>query len=338
MRKIEEITDKKVWEIFIQNSPLIFSPFFQSWDWGELQTTLGNTIFRFGLFHDKTLIGVCQAVAIKAKRGRYLHLRHGPILPDFEDAFDDMLEVIKEQARALKLDFIRMSPLLDTTTFERQFLKDRGFRNAAVHNMDAENTWVLDLDKSEEELLAGMRKTTRYLVKKAQGIAIEINVSTSEEDFDEFLTLYKVTSQRHSFVPHRGLREELVIFAKNNNVKLFLARYEGKLIAGAMVIFYGNQAVYHHAASDTTYRDIPAAYLLQWEAIKEAKRQKKALYNFWGIVPPEKTKHPWQGLTLFKTGFGGRRVNFIHAQDLPLTPGYWKTYLIETAWRIKKGY
>lgn len=338
MRKIEEITDKKIWEDYVQNSALAFSPFFQSWDWGELQKKLGNTIFRLGLYSNRTLVGVCHAVAIKAKRGRYLHLRHGPILTDFEDHFDDMLEVIRERTKDLKLDFVRMSPLLDTTIFDKQFLKKRGFRNAPVHNMDAENTWVLDLYKTEEELLTGMRKTTRYLVKKAQGMPIDITVTVSEKDFDEFFRLYTATSQRHSFVPHRGLREELEIFAKDHNAKLFLARYEGKLIAGALVIFYGNQAVYHHAASDSTYRDVPAAYLLQWEAIKEAKKQGKVLYNFWGVVPPEKPKHPWQGLTLFKTGFGGRRINFIHAQDLPLTPRYWKTYIIETLWRIKRGY
>ncbi len=338
MRKIEEITDKKVWEDYIQNSQISFSPFFQSWDWGELQKNLGNTVFRLGLYDDKILVGVCHAVSIQAKRGRYLHLRHGPILTDFTNSFDDMLAVVKEKAKDLKLDFIRMSPLLDTTFFDKQFFKSRGFRNAPVHNMDAENTWVLELDKSEEELLAGMRKTTRYLVKKAQGMSIAITATTSQKDFDEFLALYKATSLRHSFVPHRGLREELEIFAKDNHAKLFLARYDGKLIAGALVLFYGNQAVYHHAASDTTYREVPAAYLLQWEAIKEAKKQQKALYNFWGVVPPEKTKHPWQGLTLFKTGFGGRRLNFIHAQDLPLTPKYWKTFVIETLWRIKRGY
>lgn len=338
MRRIEEVTDKKLWDNFIQNSKSTFSPFFQSWNWGELQTSIRNPIFRFGMYEENSLVGVCHAVSIDAKRGKYLHLRHGPILLDFEVQFDDMLQVIKEKAKKLRVDFIRMSPLLDAISFDQDFLKKRGFRNAPVHNMDAENTWVLDLDKSTETLLSEMRKSTRYLVRKAQNMDITITMSTKKEDFDMFLALYEVTSKRHSFIPHRGLREELEIFSKDNQAKLFLARYEGKVIAGALIIFYGNQAVYHHAASDTAFRDIPGPYLLQWEAIKEAKKERKKLYNLWGIVPPEKPKHPWQGLTLFKTGFGGRGLNFIHAQDLPLTSLYWKTFAIETVWRIKRGY
>jgi peptidoglycan pentaglycine glycine transferase (the first glycine) len=150
--------------------------------------------------------------------------------------------------------------------------------------------------------------------------------------------LYKITSKRHGFVPHRGMKEEIEIFGKDDQSLLFLAKYEKKVIAGAIIIFYGDQAIYHHAASDDAYRDIPAPYLLQWEIIKAAKKRGKTLYNFWGVIPENKPKHPWRGLTLFKTGFGGRRVDAIHAQDLPLSLSYWKTYLIETAWRIKRGY
>jgi lipid II:glycine glycyltransferase (peptidoglycan interpeptide bridge formation enzyme) len=204
--------------------------------------------------------------------------------------------------------------------------------------MDAENAWVLDLDKTDNELLFGMRKTTRYLIKKASALPIEVTKGTREEDFARFLKLYEETSRRHQFVPHRGVREEFSVFSKGALTKLFLAKFKRQVLAGALIVYYGNQAVYHHGASSNEHREVPAAYLVQWEAILDAKREGKKFYNFWGVVPPDKQKHPWQGLTLFKMGFGGRRINFIHAQDLPLNFNYWKTYAVETAWRIKRGY
>lgn len=336
MVEIKIIEDKDVWKNFLLSQP--WQPFFQSWNWGEVQKTSGNTIYRFGFYNGDELAGICLAVLIDAKRGRYLHLRHGPLLTNFPSQFDSFLEVLRTKAKELHVDFIRISPLLESEITDMSFFRKKGFRDAPLHNMDAENAWVLDLDKSEEELLTGMRKTTRYLVRKAGKLPITVTASTSQEDFSEFMNLYERTSKRHGFIPHRGIYEEFSIFTKAKQAKLFLAKYEGQVLSGALIIFYGDQAVYHHGASSDEHKEIPAAYLLQWKAIKEAKKLGKKLYNFWGVVPEDKPKHPWQGLTLFKTGFGGRRLNFIHAQDLPLGFGYWKTFFIETLTRIKKGY
>lgn len=335
---MKEITDKTTWEAFLLNKNLSIHPFFQSWNWGEVQEALGNRIFRFGVYENSELVGVCLVVCINARRGKYFHLRHGPILLDFTIHFPAFLSEIKKIAKEQKADFIRMSPVLDATSFDITYLQSLGFRNAPIHNMDAENAWVLDLEKSEDTLLAEMRKTTRYLIRKVQKMPIEIIQTKSLEDFTEFDKLYGITSKRHGFVPHRGMKEELEIFGKDDEAVLFMAKYEGRIIAGAIIIFYADQAIYHHAASDDAFRDIPAPYLLQWEIIKEAKKRGKAVYNFWGVIPENKPNHPWSGLTLFKTGFGGRRVNAIHAQDLPLTFSYWKTFSIETAWGMKRGY
>lgn len=337
MYSIREITEKQIWETFLLHE-VTTSPFFQSWNWGDVQIALGNTIYRLGFYDGEDMKGLCLVVKIKAKRGHYFHLRHGPVLKDFMNTLPDFLESITPFAKKEDVDFIRMSPVLSAASFDMAFLKKLGFRNAPIHNMDAENAWVLDLEKNEETLLSEMRKTTRYLVKKAQKMPLEILQTKDSKDFEDFNVLYTITSKRHNFVPHRGMREELRVFGKDDEAVLFFAKYEGKIIAGAIIIFYGDQAIYHHAASDDAFRDIPAPYLLQWEIIKEAKKRGKKWYNFWGVIPENKPKHPWKGLTLFKMGFGGQRVDAIHAQDLPLRLGYWKTFAIESAWRIKRGY
>lgn len=328
------IENKKIWEDFLLKQS--YQPFFQSWNWGEIQEKLGHKITKIGIYKDNKLIGICLVIEIKAKRGNYLHLRHGPLLANFRRNLTGFLRELKELAGE-NIDFIRMSAPLDET-FDSRFLKKLGFRPSPIHNMDAENAWVLDLGKSEDELLRQMRKTTRYLIKKGEKSGLEVIRGNDKKDIKEFLKLYKKTATKHGFVPHRGIEEEFSVFRKDNQVELFLVKFKKRVISGAIVIYYGNQAIYHHGATDPKFEHLSPSYLVQWEAIKEAKRRNKKVYNFWGVVPPDKPNHPWQGLTLFKMGFGGRRINFIHSQDLPLKSSYWRTFLIESIIRMQKGY
>ena len=165
---------------------------------------------------------------------------------------------------------------------------------------------------------------------------IEIIKTTDKKYLPEFLALYKDLSKRKHFIAHKEVEQEFAIFSKDNQVMLFLAKYNGKIIAGAMIDFVGNIAIYHHGASGYEYRNIPAAYVLQWEAILEAKKRGKIIYNFWGIAPENAKHHPWQGITLFKTGFGGAREFYIPTMDLPLNITYWKNYAIDWISKIRK--
>lgn len=338
MLKIQEITDKKLWEKFL-NGNINFYPFFQSWDWGEVQKKLGVEVLRFGVLDKEKLVAVFTIVDVNARRGHFLHLRHGPVIENFDKKiFDEVIKFVKELANKKNASFIRISPLVEKSSADYNFFKKKGFINAPIHNMDAETCWILDLEKTEEEILKEMRKTHRYLVKKASGMDIEIIRTKNIIDIDRFIDLYRQLASRKHFVPHRGIKEEFEVLASQDEAVLFLAEYQKKIISGGLIVFIGDMAIYHHGVSSDDYRDIPASYLIQWEAIKEAKKRGKKLYNFWGIVPLDQPNHPWKGITLFKTGFGGERRDFIHAQDLPLNFFYWKSFLIEYLTKIKKGY
>lgn len=337
MLKIERIEDKKTWEDFL--SKVDFYPLFQSWNWGEVQKKLGFGIVRYGVFDRGKLVVICLTVEVKAKRGHYLHLRHGPVFLKFNKKyFDFFISFVKNIAQERHASFIRFSPLTKKELVEEDFFKKRGFLAAPVPNQDAEICWVLNIEKLEEELLKAMRKTHRYLIRKAQSLNIKIIRTKKMSDIDVFLDIYANLAKRKQFVPHKGIKEEFEIFSQNNEALLFLAEYENKIIAGSLVLFVGNMAIYHHGASLSDYRDVPASYLVQWEIVLEAKKRGKKLYNFWGIAPSDSKNHPWQGLTLFKTGFGGEKREFLHAQDLPLNIWYWKTYFIEYVAKTMKGY
>lgn len=338
MIEIKEITDKRIWQEFLEKNFQENFPFFQSWNWGDVQSSLGFSIMRLGIFENDELLGGVQITDVHAKRGHYLHLRHGPVLIDFEKCFDSVIAHVKNIAKERNASFLRISPQIQKETIAFDFFKKRGLRNAPIHNMDAEICLVVDIAKSEEDLLKNMRKSHRYLIKKAKTLNIEIIKSNNIEDVKKFTDLYKSFSSRKKFVAHKGIQEEIEILGKDDEALLFFAKYEGKIISGVLIDYVGPMAIYHHAASDAEYRNIPANYLLLWEAMLEAKKKGKKYFNLFGIAPENSKNHPWSGFTLFKSGFGGERVEFLHAMDLPLSTKYWKTFMIDWITKKRKGY
>lgn len=333
--ELKPIVSPEIWERFV----LATKPtaLFQSWLWGEAEKSQGQTVWRFGVYQGGSLVGVFQVLKVQAKRGTFLHIRHGPILDaNYRQQYRRIVDFLIDLARREKAWFIRMSPQIEDSPDNRTLLHSFGMLPAAIHAMDAEVCWVLDVTKTEAELLAGMRKTTRYEIRRAQKLGVTVRLSTRIEDLRDFHKLYSLTSSRQGFVPHRGIDEEFRTFAQAKCALLLTGEYNGEVLASAIILFYGPQAIYHHAASIPSH--IPVTYALQWRAICEAKKRGKLVYNFWGIAPEDNPKHPWQGITLFKKGFGGREIRTIHAYDLPISPLYGVSRAIEAMRRASKHY
>jgi lipid II:glycine glycyltransferase (peptidoglycan interpeptide bridge formation enzyme) len=251
-------------------------------------------------------------------------------------------------AKEEKCDFIRIAPILERNEENEKIFKDLGFRQAPIH-IHPELTWELDLSPSENELLMGMRKTTRYLIKQAQrNKEIEIKEENSFEGIEKFNQIYQLTKERHGFVPFsfEYLKNEFSAFSKENQVSVLLGKYKGEVVSGGIFIFWQKIGFYHHGASSQKYPKIPVSYLLLWEAIKKAKNLGCQKFNFWGIAPIKisnlksqisNLKHPWAGLTLFKIGFGGYKKEYLKTQDLVISKKYWLNFIVEKLRKVKRG-
>lgn len=328
---IKNINDKQIWEEFILNKNE--ANFLQSWYWGEFHKALGKTIDRTGFYEKEKLVGVMLSIVEPAKRGKYLTVPGGPIIDwQKKDIADLFLDQIKKIAKENNCVFVRVRPQLKKDDFSINLFKSLGFVNAPTH-LHAQLTTQLDITKPEEELLTQMRKTTRYEIKKALKENIKIIKSDNPSDIKKFYDLQIETSRRQKFVPfsYKFLYEQFKIFAQNGNALLYRAAFEKKLLAQAFVIFYGKEAVYHYGASTDEGRRYPGAYLIQWEAIKEAKKRGITRYNFWGVAPENKQNHRFSGLSMFKRGFGGQDFEYLNAQDLIINkPKYLLNYIIES--------
>lgn len=333
--RFQPVDDRKTWEEFL----LEFSPqaLFQSWLWGEVEKKAGHTVLRYGLFHGETLAAIAQIFVIRAKRGTYLHVRQGPVFRKQSNVYwEEFFRGVRRIAKEHHAWFVRVSPLVADTEAQNNLMDSLGLSPSPIHEVDAERCWVLDIDKSEEDLLNGMRKSTRYEIRKIKKMDITVTESTDVRDLSKFYSLYEETSKRHGFVTHSSITEEFSVFAAENNAVLYLGYFEKNLTASAIILFYGGQAIYHHGASVSN--KIPVSYAIQWRAIAEAKKRGIPLYNFYGIAPEGKPNHPWNGLTLFKKGFGGREVVYVHARDLALSPLYIIPKAIDSIRKKLRGY
>ncbi|MEK7137354.1 MAG: peptidoglycan bridge formation glycyltransferase FemA/FemB family protein, partial [Patescibacteria group bacterium] len=200
-----------------------------------------------------------------------------------------------------------------------------GFRPSPLH-MLAEHIWYLNLQgKSEEDIRKGMRATTRNLIGRAEreGVAIEVS-KDPRRDVEHFLALHEETRKRHRFTPYSDafFRAQVEKFSEKGECALYLARYQSTVIAASIHMIYGGETSYHHGASSHAFSKIPASYLLQWRAMQDALKRGDRIYNFWGVAPGrmesarpaavgrgkwtmENERHPFAGVTTFKTGFGG---------------------------------
>jgi lipid II:glycine glycyltransferase (peptidoglycan interpeptide bridge formation enzyme) len=337
--EIREINSKEVWETFL--AELKPASFLQSWNWAEFNTKTGHNVLRLGIYENEILIAVAMVLKVTAKRGSFMFAPHInlPTKFDLQVMTKALTSYLIPIAKKEKCAFIRLSPLVENSAENNQAFIGAGYKESPTHMMHPEHTWILDIRPSEAELLAGMRKTTRYSIKKAEKDGVIIKSSANRADLDKFLAVYDTTVKRQEFKPfsREYFSTEAEIFLRDNQALLFFAEYQGEIVGSAFIVFYGDSAFYHHGATTRKFEKLTDAQALQWEAIKEAKRRGLSFYNFWGVVSETAIKHPWFGLSTFKRGFGGFEKNYVHAKDYVLSSRYWITYLIEYVRKIKRG-
>ncbi|MFZ2189685.1 MAG: peptidoglycan bridge formation glycyltransferase FemA/FemB family protein [Candidatus Magasanikiibacteriota bacterium] len=336
--EVRVVENKNDWENFVLSQ--MNTLFVQSFHYGEFYESMSEQSWIFGVYEDYKLIGGSLVISTHAKRGDFLYLPYGPI-GEVNKFLDIFINYLKSFAEKNKYDFIRISPFLDETEDNKNLFKKLGFRPAPMHVL-AETTWILDLDKTEEQLLTDMNKNHRNLIHRCEKENVKIEIKNQVADLENFNKLHDETAKRHNFhrFSQKYITNEFSVFSQHNEA-LVLNAYlpDGRLDSSAIVMFYGNMSAYRHGASLSLDKRLPTSYLLQWEAIKEAKKRNIKYYNFWGIAPENSPKnHPFHGITHFKKGFGGSQKDLLHCQDLPITSKYWLNWLVESIRKIKRGF
>lgn len=330
--KIINAENKKIWDKFVTNH--IEANFLQSWDFYEFHTSRDKKVVRRIILDDEGKIVATYAGVIEtAKRGRYLAIAGGPIL-DWSNKklvktiFDD----IKAQGNENNCTFVRVRPQLELSEKSLKLMKDLGLKKSPMY-LSAEYVGILDLKKSEEEILAGASQGFRRKLRKAKKENITLETSTDQKIIKTFYDLEVKHAKRQGFVAFSEsfLKKQFAAFSKNDEAIMYIAKKDGKILAMNFMIFYGNEASYHYGVSSELGTKYSAAPLLHLAAMEEARRRKITRYNLWGIVGLEEKTHRFYGVSEFKRSFGCSELKYTPAHDLVLNkPKYFLTKTVET--------
>jgi len=347
---VKQIIDENlspIWNKFVaeNSSP---SSFLQSWQWGKFKNKTQNVLRRYAIYDSEELVAVAQFLKVGLPGGKfYLNCQRGPVWrqqttnnkQQTTEILNLLVEEIKKTAKKEKIVFVRIAPPYDEN-YELRIM-NYGFQKPQilVHLKEPENTLLVDLTKTEEEILAGMHQKTRYNIKLAEKKGVKIRSWKPEDgsrEVEEFYKLLQETAKRDGInIFGKAYYKNLVEFFSQNKEgglegQLFLAEFENKILAAIFVIGFGDSATYFYGASGNEARELMPNYLLQWTAIKWAKENGYKYYDFWGIEA-EGTKN-WEGISRFKRGFAGEKtgkeMKYFGVYDCVLDKKWYNLYRI----------
>jgi hypothetical protein len=253
-----------------------------------------------------------------------LSLRVAPALPpDCSFIRWDLMTETWLDAGGHSLDPQLQELRMNASTRERR-LRKAGLENTCL------DTMVVDLDGGAAAILERMDERTRYSVRLAgrRGTRVE---ETGEAGISRFHALYAETAKRQGLKLHpESAYRDLFRSAEAHGLglHLYLAVSGGEDAAAAIVAMDGNAAWYLFAASSARLRAAAGPSAILYRALVHAAETGCREMDLLGVGPGEEKNHPLSGLTLFKAGFGGRRVTRAGAWDYVLRPEDYKRHAL----------
>ncbi len=231
--------------------------------------------------------------------------------------------------------FIQLEPNVIKSNKQEARSKNLKLKPAA-HPLFTRYNFVLDLTKSEDELLKNMHQKTRYNIRIAQKHDVEVVEDNSSEAFNEYLKLTRETTKRQGFFAHtldyhKKQWETLPHTVSTDKLSshLLIAKYKNKILAAWILFIFKDTLYYPYGASSSQHREVMASSLIMWEAIKFGKRIGLKRFDMWGALSTNPDKNdPWYGFHNFKSKYGPDHVEYIGSFDLIINSVLYEGYKI----------
>ncbi len=299
----------------------------QSWDWGDFKEKMNCIAERVGFYEDGELVDGLQIIFSKLPKTKYtVGYSAKGIVPSSEQ-----VEILKSLAKKHNAIFVKLEPNLcypaiqdgdESLSTEKEIEeKDKALLALGLKHGKAFFTrydFHLDIDKSEDDLMASFHSKTRYNIRLAKKRGVNIVDNSTDEGIENYVKLMEETTKRQKFFNHNGeyFRELFKTFPKES-FRIFEARYEDKVLTSWLLFNFNGTLYYPYGASSNEHREVMPNNLIAWEAIKYGKEQGCKLFDLWGCLGtnPDKS-NPWYGFHKFKSGYKPQLVKYIGTYDL----------------------
>jgi lipid II:glycine glycyltransferase (peptidoglycan interpeptide bridge formation enzyme) len=255
----------------------------------------------------------------------------------------NMVSDLKKIGKKENCIFIQLEPNVIATENLQSEIENLGFKLSS-RPLFTKYNFILDLTKSEEELLKIMHPKTRYNIRVALKHGVKITEDDSDKAFKEYLRLTKETTSRQGFYAHtekyhrlmwESLRfpvsrqSEQKVNTDELTAHLFKAEYNGQTLAAWILFVYKDILYYPYGASSSLHRETMASNLMMWEAIKFGQKLGLKKFDMWGSLGKNPNKNdPWYGFHRFKEGYGPKHTEYVGSFDLVINPMLYNVYKI----------
>jgi len=161
-------------------------------------------------------------------------------------------------------------------------------------------TQVLDLSEGFDHLFRKWTWGHYSRTRKGLREGITAEVAATEDEWKSYFELYQDTLARwgeDATNRYEWDLFEIMLRKKSHKIKLWLARYQGQVISGALCFYHNKHVAYWHSAtSQRFFKKLNATHVLQYAIIKDACERGFLIYDF---LPSSGIK----GVIDFKNGF-----------------------------------
>ena len=250
--------------------------------------------------------------------GSYVYAPGGPVARD-RDALAAALQHLAREAKAAGAYRAVVEPPLPITAEDMEDLAERrvrGYRHARTQAIDLTRPW----DEVFGELSTSRRKQFRGAEKR--GMTFE--PSTSQEDFDTFLELYRAQGDAGQFEVRDSRYFEVFYSALilTGVAKMFVAKQHGKIEVIGITIDDPDSSTryYLYVGRDLGNNSLQiSSPFITW-MIRDAHERGLARFDLFGISESDETEDETTGYTVFKRTFGGATDTFAGSWELAVSP------------------
>jgi lipid II:glycine glycyltransferase (peptidoglycan interpeptide bridge formation enzyme) len=279
----------------------------QLWGWGEVKAAHNWRVQRVFVRRGNEIIGAAQLL-VRTLPGPFKALTYIPRGPVAAQA--DRVEVLQELATYAKQQFGGVALSIEPDWEEMP--QASGWQQS--HNtIMIPSTLILDLSKSEDELLADMSKKTRQYIRKSAK-DVTIRQAKTQVEIAACLEMYKQTAARAGFGIHDDQYYYDIFDKLGDHSPVFVAYAGAEPVALLWLAISQEIAFELYGGMNDKGQDLRANYALKWHAIQTMKKWGIARYDFNGLLN--------DGVSTFKRGFASHEDMLAGTYDKPFSPLY----------------
>lgn len=259
------------------------------------------------------LFSVHRPLGRKAPWIRAAQANRGPVCDDPE-LFQHSAAQLPDAFRRNRICYIEISPeRVQTFSDDARLVDDPGWKRAKTHRVSLR----LSLTAEEDKLFANFRKNSRYEIRRAERSGVGVTEAATNAEIEEFIRVHGELAARKGFPLDeldRMRRQIRWLINSESRGALLLASHEDSIRGGVVIARAAHRCWYVWGATQTQ-PNLSVGQILQWEAIRWARRHGCTEYDFGGYTPGATSGPAW-----FKAGFGGTEVHFAPAARRILQP------------------